>query len=593
MSFFLELRRRNVFRVAGTYAVVAWLLIQVSSAVATPLQLPSWFEAFIIVLLAIGFPVALVLAWAFEVTPEGIKLTPSQKGNTPSGSKRLDYALVAALVLVAAITLWDHFPSSSGDSSPDTAKLMDNPSIAVLPFEDMSPGQDQEYFADGIAEELLNALAGLDGLHVAGRTSSFAFKGKDEDLRAIGQALNVKTILEGSVRKSGERIRITAQLINAEDGYQLWREVFDRELTEIFSIQEEIASEVAGALGVRLGVGNVNAFIGAGTKNVKAYEEYLKGWSIWDTKGESIRHLETAVQLDPNYAAAWATLGVRTAHLQWAARPEEAPAILDRSLGYVQRAVELDPTSGTSRSLLGTILYARFDWVGGEKAHTDAIRLRPDRSAYDHLGNLLARSGRMTAADREYDKSIAAEPQAGLVTAFNWKVSLALGRTEEAKQRLTGIYRGNPPTYELLVIALNEGDHEQLRAILASQTPTALWTRALYAPVLRDFDSRDAVLETLRVVVADDNVMWPSKYQDIALFAAYFGDTEFSLQAIERDVRFMVIRMQALWYPVMSEVRRLPAFKDLVRDMNLVDYWRTNGWADACQPIGADDFICE
>jgi TolB-like protein len=592
VSFFRELLRRNVFRVAGTYAVVAWLLIQVSSAVASPLNLPSWFEAFIIVLLAIGFPVALVLAWAFEITPEGLQLTQSPDGEAPSGGKRMDYVLIGALVLVAGIVVWDHFPSPAADGS-DAAKLRENPSIAVLPFEDMSPGGDQEYFGDGIAEELLNVLARLDGLRVAGRTSSFSYRGKDDDLRVIGKALNVKTILEGSVRKDGERIRITAQLINADDGYHIWSDVFDEELTDIFSIQEEIATEVAGALGVRLGVGNVNAFLGAGTKNVEAYEEYLKGWVLWDTHGESIRHLETALQLDPNYAAAWATLGVRTAHMQWAARPGEAPAILDKAYGYVLRAVELDPASGTSLSLLGTILYVRFDWIGGEDAHTRAIRLRPDRWAHEHLGNLLARAGRLAAADREYDRTIAAEPQAGSVTAFNWEVSLGRGMSEEAKQRLTTLYRGKPPEIGLLAIALNDADSEQARALLAIQNPTAVSTRTLFVPVLRDFDSQEAVLGTLRAVLADDGAWWPSKYHDIALLAAHFDDAELALQAFEKDARYMVIRLQALWYPVMSETRRLPAFKDLVRDIKLLEYWRANGWADACQPVGADDFSCE
>jgi TolB-like protein len=591
VSFFLELRRRNVFRVAATYAIVAWLLIQVASAVSAPLNLPSWFEAFIIVLLAIGFPVALVLAWAFEMTPDGLKLTLPQDGQVSTSGKPLDFVLIGALVLVAVVTIWDHFPSRAAPR--DATRLMDNPSIAVLPFKDMSPGKDQEYFGDGIAEELLNVLTRLDGLRVAGRTSSFAYKNSDDDLRVVGQALNVTTILEGSVRKDGDRIRVTAQLISAKDGYQIWSDIFDSGLDDIFSIQEEIATEVAGALGVRLGVGNVNAFIGAGTRNVEAYEEYLKGWALWDTRGESIRHLETATRLDPNYAAAWATLGVRTAHLQWAARPVEAPDILDRAYGYVLRAVELDPMSGTSLSLLGTILYARFDWIGGEDAHTRAIRLRPDRSAHDHYGNLLARSGRLAAADREYRLSIAAETQAGEVTGFNWKVSLAQGLPEEAKRRLTALYRGNPPVFELLAIAMHESDAGQLKSLLASLPPTSTPTRTLYAPVLRDFDSRDAVLDTLRTVDSDDAAWWPSKYHDIALLAAYFGDAEFALQTFEKDARYMSIRLQALWYPVMSVARRLPAFKDLVRDINLVEFWRASGWAEACQPLGGDDFSCE
>ncbi len=592
MSFFTELRRRNVFRVAATYAIVMWLIIQVVSAVSAPLNLPSWFETVVIVLLAIGFPMALVLAWAFEMTPDGLRFTQLQDGEVRSGGNGMDYVLISALALVAAMTVWDHFPSRSIGLPGEAPQIIDNPSIAVLPFADMSPDGDQEYFGDGIAEELLNVLSRFDGLRVAGRTSSFAYNKREEDLRTIGQALNVTTILEGSVRKDGKRIRVTAQLVNAADGYHLWSQVFDRDLTDIFSIQEEIASEVAGALGVRLGVGSVNEFIGAGTKNVEAYEAYLQGWSFWDTRGESIGYLETATRLDPNYAAAWAALGVRTAHLQWAANPEDAPAILERAYEHVLRAVELDPSSGQSQSLLGTILYARFDWIGGEEAQTNAIRLRPDRSAHDQYGNQLARSGRLSAADRQYSFAIAAEPLAGSSTAFQWKVAIARGATEEARRRLTDLYGGDAPAVDLLVIALNEGDPEQVRELLAALPPAAMTTRALYEPVLRDFDSRDAVLDTLRAVAADDSTRWPGKYHDIALLATYFGDAEFALQIFERQARYMVIRLQALWYPVMSEVRQLPAFKDLVRDINLVAYWRAFGWPEACQPLDGDDFSC-
>lgn len=592
MSFLAELRRRNVFRVAATYAIVMWLIIQVVSAVSAPLNLPNWFETVVIVLLAIGFPVALVLAWAFEMTPDGLRYTQPHSGEVSSGGHRLDYVLIGALVLLAVITGWDHLPTRSIGTADEAPPMMDNPSIAVLPFVDMSPDGDQAYFGDGIAEELLNVLTRLDGLRVAGRTSSFAYRGRDEDLRSIGQALNVSAILEGSVRKDGERIRITAQLINAADGYHLWSQTFDSKLTDIFSIQEEIASEVAGALGIRLGVGNVNAFIGAGTKNVEAYEAYLKGWHLWDTRGEAIGYLEMATRLDPNYAAAWAALGVRTAHLQWAANPEDAPAILDRAYEHVRRAVELDPMSGQAQSLLGTILYARFDWIGGEEAHEKAIRLRPDRSAYEHYGNQLARAGRLAAADRQYTLAVAAEPLAGPSTSFRWKASLARGMPEEARQRLSEVYRGDPPVFELLVIALQQGDPEQVRELLAAQSPTVLVTRALYAPVLRDFDSRNAVLNTLRAVAADDSTRWPGKYHDIALLAAYFGDAGLALQTFERDARFMSIRLQALWYPVMSEMRRLPGFKDLVRDINLVTYWHAYGWPEACQPLEGDEFAC-
>jgi TolB-like protein len=231
-----------VFRVAATYVVASWLIIQVVSAVNTPLNLPEWFETVVVVLLAIGFPIALLFAWAFDLTPDGIKLTPpSDAAAKQAGGSKLDYILVGALIIVAAVTIWGQVPSAPvGDLSRSSGVAQDQ-SIAVLPFVDMSPDGDQEYFGNGIAEELLNELTRLEGLRVAGRTSSFSYKQSNEDLQTIGEVLRVTSILEGSIRKDGANVRITAQLINVADGYHIWSETFDRELTDIFAIQEQIA----------------------------------------------------------------------------------------------------------------------------------------------------------------------------------------------------------------------------------------------------------------------------------------------------------------------------------------------------------------
>jgi len=197
-SVWAELRRRNVFRVAAAYAVVGWLIIQVASSLSSPLSLPEWFEAVVVALLAIGFPLALLFAWAFDLTPDGIKLTQLDDAAAKEvGNGNLDYALIGALVVVAAVTLWGQLPTASVNDLTQPSVVEAAPSVAVLPFVDMSPNGDQEYFGDGIAEELLNELTRLEGLQVAGRTSSFSFKQSNEDLQAIGEALRVNSILEG------------------------------------------------------------------------------------------------------------------------------------------------------------------------------------------------------------------------------------------------------------------------------------------------------------------------------------------------------------------------------------------------------------
>ncbi len=596
MSFIDELKRRNVIRVAIVYAVAAWLLIQIVATTFPILHLPDWSVTLVTVLILIGFPLALIFAWAFELTPEGLKKDKDldrNRSTTPVTGRKLDFVIIGLLVLAVGVMFVDNYTRDDADSvaGPRVDLLEDEaaPSIAVLPFADMSPNGDQEYFGDGIAEELLNELVRLDGLRVAGRTSSFSFKGTNENLNAIAEALNVGAILEGSIRKDGDRIRITAQLINAADGYHLWSDTYDRELADIFAIQEEIATSVSGALGVTLGVGGVNAFQGAGTRNIEAYEAYLQG--LGSDHDESIRFLERATQLDPNYSAAWSQLGFRTGGTQWISNPEETPEILDRAYAFVLRAVELDPESAQSTSLLGTILYSRRDWIRGEAAHHRALSLLSDRPNLSQYGNLLMRAGRSAAALEQYEKAEAVEPLGGQLVGYRVYVALAQGRFANAREALA--WSPEHRTIERrLSIALNEGDSEDIKATIAAMPPTAISTTALYSPVLSVFDSTEMVLSTLQATYADNGSRWPSKLHDIALLAAYFGDPELALQTIGEEARNTTVGLQAVWYPMMSEVRQLPGFKELVTDLNLVTYWRASGWADLCQPLGDDDFEC-
>ena len=254
MSFFNELKRRNVVRVSIAYLVVSWLLIQAAGVLEPALLLPDWTDRVVTVLLLIGFPIVILFAWAFELTPDGVKLTRDvEPGNsiTPVTGKKLEYLTIAALSLVVVFFLVKEFMPPGGQGGEQAgavetpvaddavdAEKPDIPSIAVLPFEDYSENADQGYFSNGIAEELLNLLAKTNGLRVAARTSSFAFANREADIREIGNKLNVGMVLEGSVRKSGDKIRITAQLIKADDGYHLWSNTYDRDLADIFKIQD-------------------------------------------------------------------------------------------------------------------------------------------------------------------------------------------------------------------------------------------------------------------------------------------------------------------------------------------------------------------
>lgn len=591
LSFLMELRRRKVFRVAATYVVASWVIIQVVTAVSEPLGFPNWFEAGVIVLLVIGFPVAILLAWAFELTPDGIRATPSEGTLAAPEWRILDTALVIGLVAVAASVLWTQL-SSDKDGAGSSATSSAEKSVAVLPFVDLSPTGDQAYFADGIAEELLNELTRLEGLRVASRSSSFAYRDKAMDLRSIGEELNVSTVLEGSVRKDGDRIRVTAQLISAADGYHLWSETFERELEDIFAIQAEIASAVGGALGVRLGVGKVNAFLGAGTTNVEAYETYLRGMStpIHTSTAERIRLFERAVELDQEYAAAWAALGLSVASTMWISPVEEAPQILDRAIPILNRAIELEPDSSYSYTLLATVNYATFDWTSSEQLYSKAMEIETNGLVLGHYSNMLMRSGRSSESLR-YAQLSASAGRYSWSPAVRFNSALALGQFERVRESGAWVI-GSAPELSDLWLALNTEDLDSARDALAALPANHVAAAKLFRPVLGENNSPERALAILRSVYADSNAVWPAKHHDVALLAAFLGDPEFALEAIAHEARLTTIRHGSLWYPVMAEARKLPGFKQLVTDVNLVEYWRNYGWSDHCRPVSADDFEC-
>ena len=329
MSFFNELKRRNVVRVSVAYIVVSWLLIQAAGVLEPALLLPDWTDRVVTVLLLIGFPIVILFAWAFELTPDGVKLTKDvDPGSSiaPVTGKKLEYLTIAALSLVVVFFLVKEFmPLGGQDGDQATAaqapaavdvveaEKPDIPSIAVLPFEDYSENADQGYFSNGIAEELLNLLAKTNGLRVAARTSSFAFANSEVDIREIGNKLNVGMVLEGSVRKSGDKIRITAQLIKIDDGYHLWSETYDRDFADVFKIQDEISAAIMSSLKVHLLGAQAQPAVAERAHNMDAYSAYLIGKERLALLGKdnievAIKKFDESIALEPDYAPAYAAL---------------------------------------------------------------------------------------------------------------------------------------------------------------------------------------------------------------------------------------------------------------------------------------------
>ncbi len=382
MSLFQELSRRNVFRVGLAYLAASWVILQIIDVVQPILVLPEWAPKLILVILLVGLVPILLFSWAFELTPEGIKREEDvdrSSSVTNETGKKLNYVTLAAVAVAIVLTFVQRSPETEQADTPpiEVTQTRTAPmSIAVLPFVNMSSDEEQEHFSDGITEEILNALASIKELKVAGRTSSFAFKGQNDDLRRIGDSLDVEHILEGSVRKSGDTVRITAQLIKVDDGYHMWSETYDRQLDNVFAIQDEIAKEILRQLRVTLLAEEVEAVVAART-NPKVYELYLRARQRIYTRESAeielaIEELDRAIDLDPEYAPIYAQRGIASMLLsesQYGDTPiDEANRIGKR---YVDQALALDQDLPEAWAALG--LYESREGVGDPNAAIAAL----------------------------------------------------------------------------------------------------------------------------------------------------------------------------------------------------------------------------
>ncbi|MCH7854253.1 MAG: hypothetical protein IIB76_07960 [Proteobacteria bacterium] len=400
MSLFSELKRRNIFRVALLYLVASWMILQVADVGVSLLGLPDWTGRFVFLLLVIGFPLVMVFSWAYEITPEGIrreKDVAHDASTTAATARKLNVAVVVLLLLALGGMVADRLipqdtvsASSAAAEAPDPAGPSEQ-SIAVLPFVNMSADEENEYFSDGLSEELLNLLARIPELQVAARTSTFSFKGSNASIPEIASKLRVAHVLEGSVRKSGENIRITAQLIKASNGYHLWSKSWDRKLTDVFAIQDEIAAAVVAALKVTL-LGEVPH---ARVTDARAYELYLRSkalanLSTKESLAEAALLLNDALAIDPDYAKAWTELG--------------AVQINQAGLGYVpgkigferarisfKRVLQIEPDDARTLSGLGWIaIFHDWDFSKAAQLLRNARELEPDNVSVLNAAAILA-----------------------------------------------------------------------------------------------------------------------------------------------------------------------------------------------------------
>lgn len=361
-QLFNELKRRNVFRVAIAYAVAAWALLQIADLVLDNIGAPAWVMQAFMLATALGFPLVVIFSWAFELTPEGLKREKDAdraESVTHVTARKLDRVTIALLLVVLIVFAGERLLTDSSEHATVADTTAPEKSIAVLAFEDLSPEGDQAYFAEGVSEELLNVLAQIPDLKVAGRTSSFAFKDQKRDLREIGEILEVAHILEGSVRTSGNRVRVTAQLIKADDGFHLFSKNYDRELTDIFAVQDDIAREISTTL--RSAIMGDTSIEKVRPTQVEVYEKYLRARQWIHSRDRSLMEqamvlLDEALAIDPDYAPALAqkalvTLLLSNAGGSYGDIPQELA--LEMSLPLLRRALEIDAESAEAHAVMG------------------------------------------------------------------------------------------------------------------------------------------------------------------------------------------------------------------------------------------------
>ena len=453
-NLFSELKRRNVVRVGIAYLVIGWLIIEVIDTIAPRMAMPAWVPGFFIILVLVGLPIALLFSWAFEMTPQGLKKTAEVDADdsiTPSTGRKLDFVIIGALVIALGYFAWDKFgagPASEGEEITASAESEGLRSIAVLPFADMSPEGDQEYFSDGISEEILNVLAKVPGLRVAARTSSFQFKGENRDVAEIARQLRVAHVIEGSVRKSGTRLRITAQLIDAEEGFHIWSETYDRELDDIFAIQDEISAAIVEALVERLGLSAAVVPKVRAAANTESYDEYLLGIHQMERRGvgplaASIGHFEKAVALDPDYAPAMARLSMSYALITTYSSDYILSEALAKADPLVARAMELAPGLAEVHAAMGLNNWNHNNWAEAEAEFERAIAINPSyATVYNWLAQLQGVLGRYGEQLANNEKAVRSDPLSVLSLGNLVEVYAGHGRLEEARalaERLKGL----------------------------------------------------------------------------------------------------------------------------------------------------------
>jgi len=550
-NFFAELQRRNVYKVAVAYAVVAWLLIQAASIFFPAFDAPPWVMKMFIVVIILCFPIALVLSWAFEITPEGIKLESEIEGKsiTRRTGRKIVALTIALAVVAVGLFVFQLVRSKSDTSRSPSTVAITNKSVAVLPFENLSPDPANAYFADGIQDEVLSTVAKIADLKVISRTSTAKYKSRPENLRKVGLELGVATVLEGSLQRVGDRIRVIVQLIDANSDNHVWSETYDRELKDIFGVQSEIAQSIASALKAKLSPDETNSLGTLPTRNSEAYQAYLQaGYFQREATSrngdpaaflpQAVERYTAAVTADPSFALAWAQMSYTHSWMHWFG-VDESPERVRLAQEAAQRALTLNPELGEAHLAAGYVAYwGRRDYAMGMKEFEVARKLLPNNPDVSiAIGSVCRRRGDWATAIEEFKRAAYLDPRdAGLSSenGFLLGYSRHYGEALQAMERALTI---QPDHWDALcgsamIVLASDGDTAQANAFMA-RVPASVdpqgqvrFVRYKIALRTRDFAKAIAVLDGAPDWILTDPVHRPvatAGLRGVALEA--MGDT--------------------------------------------------------------------
>jgi len=594
LSFFDELKRRNVFRVGIAYLIGGWLVIQVADIVLENIGAPAWVMKAILLLTVLGFLVALFFAWAFEATPEGIKreseIDRSQSITRVTGRK-LDRSIIVMLVIALAYFVWE---SRVSDRAP--VSVSTDASVAVLAFENMSPDPENAFFAEGISEEILNVLAAVDGLRVASRTSAFSFADSDTPIPEIASQLDVAHVLEGSVRKQGMRVRITAQLIDASNDAHLWSDTYDRDLDDIFAVQEEIAVAISAALMGALGMDQIT--VAAPTDDIAAYELFLRGRQLFYERGfealeSSIADLEAAVARDPEFAEAWSVLAASLATSPGYKLMDAADAAeyVRRSENAAARALALDPKQALAVAVQGQNAQ-RVDRILAKELQDRAVEMAPDDAGIlMWAGNERFWSGAyLDEALPLLERAYRLDPLSGINNGVLGITYLAADQRDLAYQHIQRASElGWPYAMDSMMLELDQRGEtdaaiEAQRTFLPADEST--WTdknwadRVLSQRVLR----REITSDELAEIINGDDLLSEDLVRQVH-FYLILGDYERMFDAwlaIESDYEYL---FRYIYIPGGRAAMEHPRMIDVAEKQLLFPLWESKGYPFGCERV--------